>query len=230
MQSGDSFVSLAEEFYGDANKWVVIFYANPLATGYPPRPLQVGQALKLPCDGQEGQERQNVTSPVSTAAIRRPKPASDGIMSVIVAFNMTTESGVGESVGFASVEEVSVEIAGRSEPALAVRVDLKSLPPGPHALHVHSNPDCGPGEKDGKMVRGLAAGDHLFAYGTGAVSGQKFASHLGDLPDITVDDDGTSKSQVIAPRVRLKDVRGRSIVIHATADDSSYRQACAVIP
>ncbi|MEM7775913.1 MAG: superoxide dismutase family protein [Pseudomonadota bacterium] len=224
IQSGESFVSLAEKFYGDANKWIIIFYANPLEAGFPPRALQIGQALKLPCAGQRA------ASPVSTAAISRPRLDSDGVISLVVAFNLTTETGVGKAVGFASVEEVRVEIAGKPDSALAVRVDLNSLSPGPHALHIHSKPDCGPGIKDGKVVLGMAAGGHLYLYGTGPEAGQKFQSHLGDLPDITVDADGTSRSQVLAPRLRLKDVRGRSLVVHATGDDNSYRQACAVIP
>src|SRR5262245_323075 len=75
----------------------------------------------------------------------------------------TTATGVGPYLGTIVVRNSVVTIAGRNEPALILKPNLEKLTPGPHAFHIHENPDCGPKAKDGVMVPGLAAGAHLFA-------------------------------------------------------------------
>ena len=117
-------------------------------------------------------------------------------------------------------------MGGLKEPALQLRPNLAGLSPGPHAFHLHENPACGPGEKNGVMVPGLGAGAHLFA---GTTSGKLYTSHLGDLPDLKVAEDGTAKEDVIAPRLTMADLQGRSIMVHASQDDASGRMACGVI-
>ncbi len=236
----DTLAQIAKRFYRHEDKWVVIFYANQqvIELGGGPR---VGQVLKLPCSGQDGASppavRADAEAPPAEPAVTTTSSVTNlfkvdptKVRSLIVQFHKTRADGVGEAIGFASVEEIEIKIADRKETALAVRFDLKGLTPGPHALHVHAKPECGAAEHDGKSVPGLAAGPHLFAYGTGATEGVKFTSHLGDLPDLKVADDGTTTDQVVAPRLRLSDVRKRAIIIHDTADDASGRQACAVIP
>ena len=39
--------------------------------------------------------------------------------------------------------------------------NLKGLTTGLHGFHVHENPSCQPGEKNGKKIPGLAAGGSL---------------------------------------------------------------------
>jgi superoxide dismutase, Cu-Zn family len=78
------------------------------------------------------------------------------------------------------------------------------------------------------MVPGLAAGAHLFAehqMGTEIVT---YKSHLGNLPNLLVAADGASTEEVVAPRLALADLLNRSIMIHATKDDDSAREACGV--
>ena len=116
-------------------------------------------------------------------------------------------------------------MAGAEEQALFLQPSLKDLAPGPHALHLHSFPNCGPGEKDGVMVAGLGAGGHLFA----EQEGKTFGSHLGDLPDLDVAPDGTASNVIIVPRLTLADLLERSIMVHASASDTSSRFACGVI-
>ena len=65
------------------------------------------------------------------------------------------------------------------------------------------------------------------AIGIGALSGTTFISHLGDLPKLQVDSDGTATKTVVAARLTLADVADRSFMIHATQDDNSARMACA---
>src|SRR5262245_59121670 len=111
---------------------------------------------------------------------------------------------------------------------IAIRT-LRSLSPDRYAFHVHENPDCGPAIKDGQLVPGLAAGNHLWLSGTGAMSGTTFTSHLGDLPDLEVEADGTARKEVVAARLTLADVVNRSFIIHASQDDTSPRMACALL-
>lgn len=230
VAAGETLVEIARKYYKDAGKWAAIYDANKREVGGEAGQLIAGQKLQLPCEGQIAARPKPSAGFIKTASISTKRRNFPKIKSVIVAFSLTSKTGVGPSIGFASIEEVMIKVADRKEPALAVRVDLKNLTPGPHALHVHANAACGPALQDGKPVPGLAAGPHLYAYGTGAIDGVQFKSHLGDLPDLDVNADGTSTAQIIAPRLRLSDVRGRAIIIHASADDASSREACAIIP
>jgi superoxide dismutase, Cu-Zn family len=140
----------------------------------------------------------------------------------------TSTTGTGPYIGTITVRNSYIKIADREEPALFLKANLIGLKPGPHAYHIHEYPDCGPREKDGVMVPGLAAGAHLFAehrMGTEIVT---YKSHLGNLPNLVVAADGASTEEVVAPRLALADLVNRSIMIHATKEDDSAREACGV--
>ena len=117
-------------------------------------------------------------------------------------------------------------VAGRKEAALLLKPNLKGLRPGLYAFHVHENANCGAALKDGELVPGMAAGSHLWLSGTGQLSGTTFTSHLGNLPNLEADADGTATKPVVAARLTLADVANRSLMIHATQDDYSPRLAC----
>jgi superoxide dismutase, Cu-Zn family len=141
----------------------------------------------------------------------------------------TAAAGIGPYIGTITVMNTMIKIGGREEAALVLKANLVNLTPGPHAFHIHEYPDCGPKEKDGVMVPGLAAGAHLFAehqMGTEIVT---YKSHLGNLPNLLVDQYGASTEEVIAPRLALADLVNRSIMIHATQDESSARAACGIL-
>lgn len=119
--------------------------------------------------------------------------------------------------------------------------ELKGLAAGLHGFHIHQNPSCDAKEKDGKLVAGLAAGGHWDPKNAGK-HGYPWSdeAHLGDLPALTVNADGTSTNPVLAPRLKyLEDVKGRSLMIHAGGDNHSDhpaplggggpRMACGVI-
>lgn len=113
---------------------------------------------------------------------------------------------------------------------LKIQPDLKGLAPGAHAFHIHQKGDCGPGEKDGVKVAGLAAGGH---YGGG--HGNHDASHgkpIGDLPELVVAEDGSAKTAVMAHQLKVAELAGRSIMIHAKseAEGAGKRVACGVFP
>jgi Cu-Zn family superoxide dismutase len=139
---------------------------------------------------------------------------------------MTSAQGMGELVGTLTVGNTEIMVAGRKEAGLLLKPNLKGLGPGLYAFHVHENANCGSAVKDGEAVPGLAAGSHLWLSGTGQMSGTVFTSHLGNLPHLEVDADGTASKPIVAARLTLADVANRSLMIHATQDDYSARLAC----
>ena len=152
----------------------------------------------------------------------------DDTVSTKIVVRLVTSSGVGADAGTLTLSNTKFSVAGRIESGLLIVPDLKGMEPGPYALHVHENPQCGPKLKDGVMVAGLAAGTHLWLSGTGALKGKQFTSHLGDLPDLVVNADQTATGDIVAARLSLADVYNRSIVIHANNDDTSPRLACGM--
>lgn len=133
--------------------------------------------------------------------------------SVTVTMHAINEKGVGKSMGTVRVED--------GPGGLTLATDLKGLPPGEHGFHVHENPSCMPKEKDGKMTAGLAAGGHYDPQKTGKHEGPQGAGHAGDLPVLTVAADGSARLQLVAPRLKLADLKGRSLMIHAGGDNYS---------
>jgi Cu-Zn family superoxide dismutase len=147
-------------------------------------------------------------------------------LEVDVVVRLTSENGVGNTIGTVAVKNSEVLIAGRKEPALFLRPNLRGLQPGLYAFHVHENPNCGPALKDGISVPGLAAGAHLWLSGIGQLSDTSFTSHLGNLPNLEVNADGTATKAVVAARLSLADIANRALMIHASRDDNSARMAC----
>lgn len=72
--------------------------------------------------------------------------------------------------------------------------ELINLPPGWYAIHVHETGRCEPSFE--------AAGGHLSAPGEGHGLDQP-RSHAGDLPNIWVGGDGTTKFEMITTRLDL---------------------------
>jgi Cu-Zn family superoxide dismutase len=134
-----------------------------------------------------------------------------------VAVNLIDEKGVGEAIGTVRLSD--------SKYGLIVAPNLAKLAPGPHGFHVHENPNCGPKEQGGKMVAGLAAGGHYDPGKVGKHDGPYQEGHLGDLPVLWVAADGTAKTPVVSPRLKLADARGRSLMIHAGGDNYADQPA-----
>ena len=130
-----------------------------------------------------------------------------------VSMNLVTETGPGGSVGDVTFSD--------SDDGLEISPMLHGLTPGEHGFHVHQNPDCGPKEKDGKMVPGLAAGGHYDPDETGSHQGPDGDGHLGDLPTMVVAEDGTAMEVTVAPRLTVADLSGRSLMIHQNGDNYS---------
>ena len=150
---------------------------------------------------------------------------------VVVKMNLVNEQGIGKSIGTITITE--------GPKGLVFTPKLTELTPGLHGFHVHQNPDCAAGMKDGKQVPGLAAGGHYDPAATGKHEGHEGKGHLGDLPALTVGADGKAVTAVSAPRLKMADVKGRSLMIHAGGDNyadqpaplggGGARVACGVI-
>lgn len=128
-----------------------------------------------------------------------------------------SESGVGASVGKVVLRETQY--------GLELTPTLSGLTQGVHGFHVHENPSCDPKEQNGKMVAGLAAGGHYDPAGTKKHGLPWGDGHLGDLPPLFVDTMGTASNPVLSPRLKLADVRGRALMIHAGGDNHADHPA-----
>lgn len=158
-----------------------------------------------------------------------PAYANDHIVNVDM--NLTDRRGIGSAIGNVTLKDTRY--------GLVLAPNLTSLSPGMHGFHIHTNPACGPGFKQGEPVGGLAAGGHFDPFDTGAHEGPYESGHLGDLPPLFVAEDGTATTPILAPRLDVSFLKNRSLMIHANGDNFSDdpaplggggpRLACGVI-
>jgi Cu-Zn family superoxide dismutase len=116
---------------------------------------------------------------------------------------------------------------------ILVEADIKGLKPGSHGIHIHEHGDCG-------GVEGKAAGGHFNpTKGMHGMAGM-VGGHEGDLGNIVADANGEGRLTLRDKVLELSganSILGRSIIVHADADDlvsqpagnSGARIACGVI-
>jgi superoxide dismutase, Cu-Zn family len=143
-------------------------------------------------------------------------------------FTIDIKNAQGQSVGTATISEAAHGVR--------IKLDIKSLPPGEHSLHIHQFAKC-------EAPDFKSAGPHFNP--TGATHGDH-ADHgglpAGDIPDfvLIVASDGTAHASVVAPNVTLGtddhsvfSNGGTAMVIHAVATGASSsappRIACGII-
>lgn len=168
---------------------------------------------------------------VATVALLFGLALSAHAAEVVVNMNVAEVSGKGASLGTVRIVETRY--------GLVFYPALTGLPPGLHGFHVHENPSCAPGMRDGIAVAALGAGGHLDPAGTKRHGEPWGDGHLGDLPALNVAADGSATNPVLAPRLRLADVSNHSLMVHAGGDNHSdhpaplggggARVACGVI-
>lgn len=143
-----------------------------------------------------------------------------------------TAQGEGSSIGEVSVTETPY--------GTLFTPHLTALPPGLHGFHLHEHASCEPGSQGGEPAAALGAGGHYDPDQSGVHLGPYGEGHRGDLPALFVGADGEASQPVLAPRLKLAEVRGRALMIHAAGDNYSdhpkplggggARIACGVAP
>lgn len=105
--------------------------------------------------------------------------------------------------------------------------DPKTLKAGKHAVHIHEKGDC---ECDGFKC----AGGHFDPGPAGNTDPDaNHGYHAGDLPNITIDENGKGKLETITTRISLSNgpvsilqpVEGTSIMVHANTDPHTPGQS-----
>jgi superoxide dismutase, Cu-Zn family len=126
----------------------------------------------------------------------------------------------------------SVRLNSTASGRLLVQIDVRGVPAGTHAVHLHETGDC---SGDGfKSAGGHIAGDK--EHGVLVEGGP----HPGDMPNMVVGDKGVMKGDVFLDALdidaMIKDEDGAAFIIHAGADDynsqpsgdAGARLACGV--
>lgn len=144
---------------------------------------------------------------------------------VTVPMYFTKEKGQGAQIGTITLEDQSCGVL--------IKPDLHQLPNGVHGFHIHEIPNC--------SDKGMAAGGHYDPAKAKEHEGPyDKESHLGDLPILVVDKNGNATLPSLAPRITVKSIKGRAIIVHVGGDNYSdkpeklggggARLACGIIP
>jgi Cu-Zn family superoxide dismutase len=140
-------------------------------------------------------------------------------------------NATGQDAGFATFKTV--------KKGVKVKIELKNMEFGLHAVHIHQNAVC-----DAPDFKG--AGGHFNPDGKHHGYMNPMGHHNGDFPEsVSVGEDHTGEATFVIPSISLDSAApnslflhgGTSIVVHAKADDqktdpsgdSGNRIACGVI-
>lgn len=142
-------------------------------------------------------------------------------------------------VEFIDTEGNSAGSAVLTETANGVLVDanLRGLETGWHGFHIHERAQC-------ELPNFKSAGSHFSPQGSEHGFLRKKGPHAGDMPNVFVGEEGSTRVQYLLADVSLHEGRnalldkdGSAIVVHAGADDyrsqpsgdAGSRVACAAI-
>ena len=132
---------------------------------------------------------------------------------VTIEVHAVTAQGIGKAIGTITATDTKWGVM--------LKPNLSDLPPGLHGLHLHENGSCDAAQKEGKMAAAQAAGGHFDPDKSGKHNGPYAVGHHGDLPALYVDSDGKATLPVLAPRLKMTDLKGHAFVIHEHGDNYS---------
>ena len=162
-----------------------------------------------------------------------------GVLLSAVGAGTAAAQGAGATAQLEDAEGNAVGTAQFTEGPGGVRiaVQARGLEPGARGLHIHETGECTPPAFE-------SAGKHFNPGGAMHGLENPEGPHAGDLPGITVNEDGTAAYEATTDRVTLSadgaslfDTDGSTLIIHADGDDqrtdptgnSGDRVACGVI-
>lgn len=136
-----------------------------------------------------------------------------------VEMKSVSPAGEGQTIG---VIEITETIKG-----ILLEPHLELLRPGLHGFHVHEKASCRTAREEtepgatAQPVPAGEAGGHLDPGWKGNHAGPYGDGHLGDLPNLYVNEDGVAEHPVFAPRLSAQDLGGAALIIHGQPDTYS---------
>ncbi len=129
------------------------------------------------------------------------------LASTIVKIYATDVTAAEQDLGIVTITETPY--------GLLFMPQLKGLAPGVHGFHIHQNSSCDD--------HGMSAGGHYDPKKTNKHLGPyNDKGHLGDLPALYVNSDGTVTMPVLAPRLKSIDqIKKHALMIHEGGDTYS---------
>lgn len=175
--------------------------------------------LLISCAGQSDMEQNSDTSSTSNDMNSSDKEITE----VVSVLHPTVGNDVNGVVRFFETDE-----------GVRVVAEINNLAPNStHGFHIHQYGDC-------SALDGTSAGGHFNPFDTQHGGPDSDERHVGDLGNISVDENGFAELDEVDPMLSLNgpdSIIGRGIIVHAGEDDlesqptgaAGARLSCGVI-